>query len=192
TGIGQGFLLTSPLQLAVMTARLANGGVGVVPRLVRKRGGEPVAPQAPAYLGIKPEHLSLVLDGMDAVVNETRGTAHRARIAERAYAMAGKTGTAQVRRISRAEREAGVRKNEDLPWRLRDHALFVAFAPVEAPRYAVSVVIEHGGSGSKAAAPVARDILLHAFYGKEPPLEAYPPELRKEIEEARTARTEES
>ena len=75
-------------------------------------------------------------------------------------ALAGKTGTSQVRRISKAERKSGVRKNEEKPWIERDHALFVAFAPVEAPRYAIAVVVEHGGSGSRAAAPIARDILL--------------------------------
>ena len=79
-----------------------------------------------------------------------------------AIAMAGKTGTVQVRRISKAEREKGVRKNEDLPWKVRDHALFVGFAPADNPRYAVSVVVEHGGGGSKVAAPIARDILAEA------------------------------
>jgi penicillin-binding protein 2 len=94
------------------------------------------------------------------VVNHLRGTAHSARIDIEGMEMAGKTGTSQVRRISLAERAAGVFKNEDLPWRRRDHALFVAFAPVHAPRYCCSVVVEHGGSGSKAAGPIARDILV--------------------------------
>jgi penicillin-binding protein 2 len=76
--------------------------------------------------------------------------------------MAGKTGTAQVRRITMAERLVGVKKNEDLPWEQRDHALFVAFAPVGAPRYAIAVVVEHGGGGSKVAAPIARDVLIEA------------------------------
>ncbi len=76
--------------------------------------------------------------------------------------MAGKTGTSQVRRITKAEREAGVFKNEDLPWERRDHALFVGYAPVDAPRYAVAVIVEHGGGGSKVAAPIARDILIAA------------------------------
>jgi len=77
--------------------------------------------------------------------------------------MAGKTGTVQVRRITKSERDAGVRKNKDLPWRYRDHALFVGFAPVDNPRYAISVVVEHGGGGSSVAAPIARDVLAEAY-----------------------------
>src|SRR3546814_10499639 len=97
---------------------------------------------------------------MDAVSNDPRGTAYRARIKEEGFELAGKTGTSQVRRITMAERAAGVTKNEQLPWRRRDHALFVAFAPVHKPRYACAVVVEHGGGGSTVAAPIARDILL--------------------------------
>ena len=96
---------------------------------------------------------------MDMVTNSRRGTAYRARIKDEGWEMAGKTGTSQVRRITMAERAAGITKNEDLPWRRRDHALFVAFAPVNNPRYACAVVVEHGGGGSKVAAPIARDIL---------------------------------
>ena len=96
---------------------------------------------------------------MNRVVNGVRGTARRARIIEPELAMAGKTGTSQVRRITTSERISGVLKNAERPWEQRDHALFVAYAPVDAPRYAVAVVVEHGGSGSRAAAPVARDIL---------------------------------
>ncbi len=165
-GIGQGYLLTTPLQLAVMTARLANGGVAVTPRLVR-RPALPVpedadeATPAPAFerLGISPGSLATVIKGMTRVTNERRGTAYAARITEPEMAMAGKTGTVQLRRISKSERQSGVRKNEEKPWEERDHALFVAFAPVRSPRYAVAVVVEHGGSGSRKAAPIARDIL---------------------------------
>src|SRR5690606_19139009 len=92
--------------------------------------------------------------------NSRRGTAYRSRIEQPGWEMAGKTGTSQVRRITKAEREAGVIKNEDLPWRRRDHGLFVAYAPVDRPRYACSVVVDHGGGGSSAAAPIAKDILL--------------------------------
>jgi penicillin-binding protein 2 len=95
---------------------------------------------------------------------------------------AGKTGTSQVRNISKAEREAGVISNEDLPWNRRDHALFVGFAPYDAPRYAVSVVVEHGGGGSTAAAPIARDVILRALYGDTPSLDAYPSSQRGRIE----------
>ena len=191
-GIGQGYVLASPLQLAVMTARIANGREQVQPRLIRAMNGEPVPTPVPPPLGAAPGHLKVVRDGMDAVSNETRGTAYRSRIADPKNQLAGKTGTAQVRRISRAEREKGVRKNEELPWRLRDHALFVAFAPVDKPRYAISVVVEHGGGGSKAAAPIARDVMMRALYGGEPPLAAYPDWLRKEIEAEREAAQQET
>jgi penicillin-binding protein 2 len=166
TAIGQGFVLTTPLQLATMTARLA-GGKQVIPRLSRgvRAGAGPteadgVAPPDFPPLDVPPEHLRVVRDGMDAVSNHPRGTAYRARIEEEGLELAGKTGTAQVRRISMAERAAGVTKNEQLPWRRRDHALFVAFAPVHKPRYCCAVVVEHGGGGSAVAAPIARDILL--------------------------------
>jgi penicillin-binding protein 2 len=100
---------------------------------------------------------------MFRVVNGEHGTARQARLSNPEIAMAGKTGTSQVRRISRAERLTGVLKNEDKPWEERDHALFVAFAPYRAPRYAVAVVVEHGGSGSQTAAPIARDIMTKAL-----------------------------
>ena len=163
-GIGQGYVLSTPLQLAVMTARIANGGYAVKPRLARyvADGTEEEAKNTEAVpeLGFAPEHIQLVREGMIEVVNGRRGTARRAKIKEAGMEMAGKTGTSQVRRITKAEREAGVFKNEDLPWERRDHALFVGYAPVSAPRYAVAVVVEHGGGGSKVAAPIARDILL--------------------------------
>lgn len=162
-GIGQGYVLTTPLQLCMMTARIANGGYGVSPRLVRQPSGasdndEGVAP--PAKLGIQTERLDIVRTGMVLVTNDARGTAYRSRIDIPGMEMAGKTGTSQVRRITLAERRRGVVKNDDLPWQQRDHALFVAFAPVRAPRYACAVVVEHGGGGSLVAAPIARDILI--------------------------------
>lgn len=158
-GIGQGYLLATPLQLAVMTARLANGGYAVKPRLTRAIGGQLLPTPRPAPLGISEAALKVACDGMNAVSNEPGGTAFRSRIPDTGMELAGKTGTAQVRRISTAERLTGVLKNEQRPWRHRDHALFVCYAPVHAPRYAMSVIIEHGGSGSGAAAPVARDIM---------------------------------
>lgn len=160
TGIGQGFLLTTPLQLAVMASRLANGGYAVKPRLTRAIGGELLPVPPPPKIDVDPEHLKIVQGGMNGVSNEPGGTAFRSRITEVGMELAGKTGSAQVRRISMAEREGGVRKNETLEWRLRDHALFICFAPVDEPKFAMSLVIEHGGSGSGAAAPAARDIML--------------------------------
>jgi len=162
-GIGQGFLLTTPLQLAVMAARIANGGVAVLPKLVREtqRMGRRLPDIREPYpsMGLRAAHLAVVQNGMASVTNSPRGTAYRARIEEPGMAMAGKTGSVQVKRITKAERERGIRKNKDRPWKDRDHALFVGYAPVDAPRYAISVVVEHGGGGSKVAAPIARDIL---------------------------------
>lgn len=164
TGIGQGYVLSTPLQLAMMAARIGNGKVAPVPRLVRdRRAAESVGlNEAPTSLGLSEAHLKVVRDGMNAVVNSDRGTAKRAAINISGMEMAGKTGTSQVRRISTSERQSGVIRNEHLPWERRDHALFIGYAPVSRPRFAVAVVIEHGGAGSKAAAPVARDILLTA------------------------------
>ncbi len=166
-GIGQGYILTTPLQLATMTARLANGGLAVSPHLTRniiKADASQVttAEQTFAEIGVSANDLTLIRKAMAGVVNGSHGTARRSRIKDEGMEMAGKTGTVQVRRISKAERETGVVKNKDLEWKERDHAIFVGYAPVDAPRYAVSVVVEHGGSGSRAAAPIARDILLEA------------------------------
>ncbi len=188
-GIGQGFVLASPLQMAVMTARIATGRQ-IAPRLVHAVNGapQPVAEAPP--LDIPASALAEVRDGMDAVVNDRRGTAWRARIADEAVQMAGKTGTSQVRNFTAEERARGIFKNEDLPWNRRDHALFVAYAPQDAPRYAVATVVEHGGGGSTTAAPIVRDVMMRALYGPRPPLAAYPPEERRAIEERRAAEPE--
>lgn len=162
SGIGQGYVLATPLQLAVMVARIANGSQAVMPTLVRATGQERRRHPAFKPLGVAPEIMQIVQGGMNAVTNEGGGTAYGKRISIPGMEMAGKTGTAQVRRISRSERAGGIIRNEDKDWKYRDHALFVAYAPVAAPRYALSVVIEHGSSGSGAAAPIARDILLMA------------------------------
>ena len=169
TGIGQGFVLATPAQLAVMTAQIANGGLRVTPRLIkpapdpdkeRVDGGVDVEPgQDPRSLGISASAMAVVHGGMEAVVNNPRGTAFRSRITQRGFEMAGKTGTSQVRRITEADRAAARGLNET-PWAERDHAVFVGYAPVSAPRYAVSVVVEHGGGGASMAAPIAHDILL--------------------------------
>ncbi len=104
-------------------------------------------------------YLQAVREGMFAVVNESHGTAPKARLAIPGVEMAGKTGSAQVRRVSRALRESGHFNSATLPWEFRPHALFICFAPYDSPRYAVSVVIEHGNAGAEAAAPLARDIM---------------------------------
>jgi penicillin-binding protein 2 len=164
SGIGQGFVLATPLQLAVMTARLANGGRAVEPHLARDRiDGRSLVPRPEAAypsLGIPQAHLAIMQKAMSGVVNDPRGTAFRARILEPGMAMAGKTGTSQVRRITTQERATGVRKTHEVPWKERDHALFVGYAPVQNPRYACACIVEHGGGGSAIAAPIVRDILL--------------------------------
>jgi penicillin-binding protein 2 len=179
--IGQGYVLTSPLQLAVMTARIASGRA-VQPRLVRMVNDQelPIAEAPP--LEVSPEYLAAIRSGMHEVVNGEHGTAKSSRIVEPTLVMAGKTGTSQVRNITAAERAAGVISNEDLPWNRRDHALFVGYAPFDAPRYAIAVVVEHGGGGSTAAAPIARDIILRAMSDGLPSLEAYPSSQRGRIE----------
>lgn len=178
--IGQGYVLTSPLQLAVMTARLATGRA-VMPRLVHAVGDQVVPVAEAPSLGLTPDYLTGIQEGMYQVVNDDRGTANSSRIVEPALIMAGKTGTSQVRNITAAERETGVIANDDLPWNLRDHALFVGYAPYDAPRYAISVVVEHSGGGSTAAAPIARDVLLAALSDGLPPLSAYPASQRGRI-----------
>ncbi len=145
-GIGQGYVLATPLQLAVMTARLASG-LDVSPTFVAE------AETRPATLQMNAAHVQAVRRGMIAVVNEDGGTGARASGEAGDYLLAGKTGTSQVSAQSRDSRQS------DLPWNKRDHALFVAYAPVSAPRYAVATIIEHGGGGGAVAAPATRDIM---------------------------------
>ncbi len=179
-GIGQGYVLASPLQLAIMTARISTGRQ-ITPRMIRSiDGGETENAPAPP-LDIPEEHLAIVRRGMYEVVYGRRATAGRSKIIAEGMELAGKTGTSQVRGITMAQREAGLPDKDQVPWEERDHALFVSYAPYAAPKYSVSVVAEHGGGGSKAAAPIARDIMLFALYKGLPPLEAYPSAQRAEI-----------
>ena len=165
--IGQGFVLATPLQLAKMTACIANGGQPIQPRLLKTAKDTGISdnatePGKPSDR-INPDHLAFLRETMMEVVENPRGTAHSRLYNPNRPTIAGKTGTSQVRRISLQEREKGIRKGEDIAWKLRDHALFVGFAPAENPRYAVSVLVEHGGSGSSTAAPIARDLLWRAL-----------------------------
>ncbi|MFW5679146.1 MAG: penicillin-binding protein 2 [Pseudomonadota bacterium] len=157
--IGQGYVASTPLQLAVMTARLCNGGYAIRPWLARPVAGDGRVLAPAPKIDIPDAHLRLVKEGMFEVVNGRRGTARSQRLLSEQDEMAGKTGTSQVRRITAAERAAGLHRRKDRPWRDRHHALFVGFAPYDRPRYAVSVVVEHGGSGSASAAPIARDLM---------------------------------
>ncbi|MFM7346007.1 MAG: penicillin-binding protein 2 [Tagaea sp.] len=165
--IGQGYVLATPLQLATMTARMVNGGIAVVPHLTRDLvQGRRISERQPnAYppVGVPQAHLAIMLRAMRGVVNDPRGTAFRQRIVDANWTYGGKTGTSQVRRITEEERRVGLRKPEQVPWRERDHALFVGYAPLEAPRYALAVIVEHGGGGSAVAAPIAREVLAEAM-----------------------------
>ena len=156
--IGQGYVLTTPLQLAVMTARLASGTRAVTPSLRAVEGEPDFAP-----LDISPAALRIVRKGMFEVMHGSLGTARAHNLPSRLGGMAGKTGTVQVKRITKEQREAGITKNIERPWKERDHALFVGYAPVQNPRYAVAVVVEHGGSGSSMAAPIAKATLQRAL-----------------------------
>jgi penicillin-binding protein 2 len=161
-GIGQGYLAVNALQLAVMTARIANAKKALNPRLIKSVGGveRPRGDEAPD-LPFSPEHLDYVRGAMVAVANDTSGTAYRqSQLGLGEIQMAGKTGTAQVRSY------AGLasRNSADYEWKFKDHNLFVAFAPVDAPRYAVAVIVEHGGlGGATAGAPRAREVMRVAL-----------------------------
>ena len=178
SSIGQGFMLASPLQLAVMTARLATGNA-VIPRLVKSIDSQEQPVEQSDSLGINENHLRLIRQAMFETSNDRRGTAYSSRILGAEHLMASKTGTSQVGNT--------VVDNSQVEWERRDHALFVCYAPFDNPRYAVSVIVEHGGSGSKAAAPIGRDILLQALFSGLPPLSAYPKRDRARIKREQNA-----
>ena len=154
TSIGQGYVLATPLQLCVMTARLASFGKRVDPSFIH---------QSKDFedLGFHKDDLELVCQGMRDVMSDPTGTAYRSRSMMEGVDFAGKTGTAQVRRLSQKDRESKAFQN--WPWHWRDHAIFTGYAPAADPRFAVSIVVEHGGSGSKVAAPLGRDVLTLAL-----------------------------
>lgn len=169
-GIGQGYVAVNALQLAVMTARLANGKKALNPRLIKSVGGVEMPPgDAAPDLPFTPEHIAYVRGGMVAVANDTSGTAYRqSQLGLGDIQMAGKTGTAQVRSFDKV----ASRSSAGVTWRLKDHNLFVAFAPVDDPRYAVAVIIEHGGlGGATAGAPRAREVMRVALL-KDPEMRA--------------------
>lgn len=174
-GIGQGYMTTTPLQLAIMTARIANGGYAVQPNLLlakatpREELVPPPTRETPAAPSLRfaPQFINLVRQGMNDVVN-AGGTAAQLRIDAQGklldpqFRFAGKTGTAQVKRITEREREMGITQ-ASLPWHLRHHALFVCFGPVDNPRYACAVIIEHGMAGGTTAGPIGRDVLVETM-----------------------------
>ena len=176
SGIGQGYFQSTPLQICLMMAQLANGGYAIKPRIIDdKYALQPIinAWREEFYLKnnnldqINPnlkrlyrnqENIKFVLDALYGATNEPMGTSFRSRFTKPEYVFAGKTGTSQIRTITAEERELKL-KQKDLPYKRRDHALFAAFAPYKKPRYAISVVIEHGGTGSSGAAPIARKVI---------------------------------
>ena len=188
TGIGQGYTQTTPLQLCLMTAQLANGGFKIYPKIIVEENGKTfediklLMDKNSKNLDVKnnqlkkasdllsfinkekherlfknSKNIKLVRDAMFASTNEVRGTSYSSRIEDPKYQFAGKTGTSQVKRITKADRELDL-KTLDIPYNERDHALYIAFGPYKNPRYALSIVIEHGGSGSSAAAPIAKKL----------------------------------
>lgn len=162
SGIGQGFVHVTPLQLATYVARIATGKK-IDPHLIRKRNNI-VVPQAdPNYwqkLDIKPDFLKMIRFGMYAVVNENKGSGAKAKMDYHGMLLAGKTGTAQVKSVSRALRESGHFNSANLPWKYRPHALFICFAPYDDPQYAISLIVEHGNAAASVAAPLAREMMV--------------------------------
>jgi len=161
-GIGQGYFQATPIQLCLMTAQLANGGYKIKPKIIYNE--QALQPTTDAWreqfkqLYRNQENVKFVLDAQFGATNEPMGTSYRSRHVKPEYIFAGKTGTSQTRTITEEERELKL-KQKDLPYERRDHALFIAFAPYKNPRYAFSVVIEHGGTGSSVAAPLAKKVI---------------------------------
>ena len=170
TGIGQGYIQTTPLQLCMMTAQIANGGYSIKPKIIVDNN--PISleeakkstqdQEEPLYnsstrLFKHKKNIKIVQEAMFSSTNERFGTSYKSRIDDPKYQFAGKTGTAQVKRISKRERELDL-ELEQIPYKDRDHALYVAYGPFINPRYTLSIIVEHGGSGSKAAAPIAKKL----------------------------------
>ena len=157
TGIGQGYIQTTPIQLCLMTAQIGNGGHKIYPKIVvdDKNNEDQIDKFTPLFINSK--NIKIVQDAMFASTNEVRGTSYKSRIDDPKYQFAGKTGTAQVKKITEKDRELDL-KTFEIPYNERDHALYVAYGPYKNPRYALSVIVEHGGSGSVTAAPMAKKL----------------------------------
>ena len=162
SAIGQSYFLSTSSQLSLAFAQIVNGGKKIKPELIYRNDEKNI--KIPTLLAAQ-SHLKILMKALDNATNEPGGTSYRSRILGEKK-MAGKTGTSQVRVISEKEREEGIIKNKDLPWNKRDHGLFVGYGPSDKPKYAISVIIEHGGSGSKAAAPIASKIFKYLFRKK--------------------------
>ena len=155
TGIGQGFIQTTPIQLCLMTAQIANGGYKIYPKVILDNYNEYQDKYEPLIK--KSNNIEIIQKAMFSSTNEVRGTSYKSRINDPKYQFAGKTGTAQVKRITKKDRELDL-KTFEIPYEERDHALYIAFGPYKNPRYATSIIIEHGGSGSSTAAPIAKKL----------------------------------
>jgi len=155
TGIGQGFIQTTPIQLCLMTAQIANGGYKIYPKIVANDDNQYADKFIPLYK--KARNIKIVQEAMFSSTNEVRGTSYRSRLDDPKYQFAGKTGTSQVKKITERDRELDL-KTFQIPYEERDHALYIAFGPYKNPRYALSIIIEHGGSGGTVAAPLAKEL----------------------------------
>ena len=157
TGIGQGYIQTTPMQLCLMTAQLANGGYKIEPKIVVDEFNKKVRKDSFKKLFDNEKNIKIIHDSMYSSTNEVMGTSYSSRINNPKYRFAGKTGTAQVKRITEEQRELDLETSQ-IPYEERDHAWYVAFGPYKNPRYALSIIIEHGGSGSSTAAPMAKKL----------------------------------
>ena len=182
-GIGQGYFQVTPIQLCLMTAQLANGGYKIKPKIIYNEQALQSTTDASreqfGQLYRNQENVKFVLDAQFGATNEPMGTSYRSRHVKPEYIFAGKTGTSQTRSITAEERELKI-KQKDLPYKRRDHALFTAFAPYKNPRYAFSVVIEHGGAGSSAAAPLAKKVIKKVL-DRQQLRTKYQPDLFQEV-----------
>ena len=157
TGIGQGYIQTTPIQLCLMTAQIANGGYKIYPQILVNDENQIQPDDKFTPLFENSNNIKIIQDAMYASTNEVRGTSYRSRIDDKKYQFAGKTGTAQVKKITEKERELDL-KTFEIPYEQRDHALYIAFGPYNRPRYAFSVLVEHRGNGSTTAAPMAKKL----------------------------------
>ena len=157
TGIGQGYIQTTPLQLCLMTAQIANGGYKIQPKIIVDNKKQNLLPESFEPLFKDQKNIKLIQETMFSSVNEVRGTSYSSRISDPKYQFAGKTGTAQVKRITKLDRELDL-DTAEIPYEERDHALYIAFGPYKSPQYAMSIIVEHGGSGSSVAAPIAKEL----------------------------------
>ena len=157
TGIGQGYIQTTPIQLCLMTAQIGNGGYKIYPKITSEDDSKEFQSDKYTPLYENAKNIKIIQDAMFGSTNEVMGTSYRSRINDPKYQFAGKTGTAQVKKITEKDRELDL-KTFEIPYEERDHALYIAYGPYKNPRYALSIIVEHGGNGSTTAAPMAKKL----------------------------------